>query len=93
MRGYIVVRFTIRGVLFHSIDNENYSQFAHLLLIHLMNFKTYPHRPLPFAHHSFIVLYHTPPLISHSIISPQITHSIVPLNLQKHTPHSKYLYP
>ena len=61
MRGYIAARSTIRGVLFHLIDNENYSQFAHLLLIHAINFKTYPHRPPLFAHHSFIILHHIPP--------------------------------
>ena len=45
LRGYIAARSTIRGVLFHLIENDNYSQLAHLLLIHAMNFKTHPHRP------------------------------------------------
>ena len=45
LRGYIAARSTIRGVLFHSIENENYSQLAHLLLIHAMNFKLILYRP------------------------------------------------
>ena len=80
------------GVIFHYWEPLSNKCSAHLLLIHLMNFKHIPYHTLSFAHRSLIVHHPTPLFLI--ILFPSIYTPIPPyISPKTHTTLKLYLSP